>query len=73
MTTGLSMRTITVSEAINEALRLEMRRDPTVILLGEDIAGGANLEHLEDEDAWGGPLGESPLVGEANSVTAGSC
>jgi pyruvate dehydrogenase E1 component beta subunit len=51
------MRTITVSEAINEALRLEMRRDPTVILLGEDIAGGANLEHLEDEDAWGGPLG----------------
>ncbi len=27
-------------EAINEALRQEMERDPTVILLGEDIAGG---------------------------------
>ena len=29
-----------VREAINEALRQEMRRDPRVILLGEDIAGG---------------------------------
>ena len=27
-------------EAINEALAQEMRRDPTVILMGEDIAGG---------------------------------
>jgi pyruvate dehydrogenase E1 component beta subunit len=27
-------------EAINEALRLEMRRDPRVIVMGEDVAGG---------------------------------
>lgn len=26
--------------AINEAMRLEMRRDPTVILMGEDVVGG---------------------------------
>jgi pyruvate dehydrogenase E1 component beta subunit len=26
-------------EALNEAIRDEMRRDPTVVLLGEDIAG----------------------------------
>ena len=30
----------TYSQAINEALRQEMRRDPTVIILGEDVAGG---------------------------------
>jgi pyruvate dehydrogenase E1 component beta subunit len=52
-----STRIISIAQAINEALRLEMRRDPRVILMGEDVAGGANLEHLEDEDAWGGPLG----------------
>lgn len=52
-----STRMISIAQAINEALRLEMRRDPRVILMGEDVAGGANLEHLEDEDAWGGPLG----------------
>jgi pyruvate/2-oxoglutarate/acetoin dehydrogenase E1 component len=37
-------------------MRLEMRRDPTVILFGEDVAGGATLSHLEGEnkEAWGG-------------------
>jgi pyruvate/2-oxoglutarate/acetoin dehydrogenase E1 component len=51
-------RTITYREAINEAIRLEMRRDPTVILMGEDVAGGAGT-HLEEEgeEAWGGDLG----------------
>jgi pyruvate dehydrogenase E1 component beta subunit len=51
-------RTITYREAINEAIRLEMRRDPTVILMGEDVAGGA-ATHLEEkgEEAWGGDLG----------------
>ena len=51
-------RTITYREAINEAIRLEMRRDPTVILMGEDVAGGAGT-HLEakGEEAWGGDLG----------------
>ena len=55
----MTTRTLTFREAINEALRLEMRRDPTVILMGEDVVGGATVPHLEatGEDAWGGPLG----------------
>ena len=32
------MRSITLSQAVNEAIAEEMRRDPTVILLGEDVA-----------------------------------
>jgi len=42
-------------------MRLEMRRDPTVILMGEDVAGGATLSHMEGEnkEAWGGVLGVS--------------
>ena len=36
-------RSITYREAINEALRQEMERDPRVIVMGEDIAGGAGL------------------------------
>src|SRR5207248_1171179 len=33
-------RTITMREAINEALDQEMARDPSVVLMGEDIVGG---------------------------------
>lgn len=50
-------RTMSMKDAINEALRIAMREDPTVILLGEDIAGGAEVDHLINEDAWGGPMG----------------
>jgi pyruvate dehydrogenase E1 component beta subunit len=42
-------------QAINEALAQEMRRDPTVILMGEDVAGGMGAPG--EDDAWGGPLG----------------
>ena len=31
-----------------------MRRDPTVIVLGEDVAGAAGRAHLGLVDAWGG-------------------
>ena len=49
-------------QAINEALRQEMERDPRVILMGEDVAGG--LGAAGDDDAWGGPLGVTKgLVG----------
>lgn len=50
-------------QAINEALRHEMRRDPTVIIIGEDVAGGAGCDG--EEDAYGGVLGVTKgLVGE---------
>jgi len=54
----MTTRTITYREAINEAIRIEMRRDSAVILMGEDVAGGA-ATHLEEkgEEAWGGDLG----------------
>jgi pyruvate dehydrogenase E1 component beta subunit len=50
-------------QALNEALQHEMRRDQNVILLGEDVAGGAGCEG--EEDAYGGVLGVTKgLVGE---------
>lgn len=48
---------MTMSQAINEAMKLAMRRDENVILMGEDVAGGAQVDHLQDEEAWGGVLG----------------
>ena len=57
MAVQMQTKTVTVAEAINEAIRLEMRRNPRVILMGEDVAGGATLPHLEEDEAWGGVLG----------------
>ncbi|MDQ7971273.1 MAG: alpha-ketoacid dehydrogenase subunit beta [Rhodocyclaceae bacterium] len=49
--------------ALNEAMRQEMERDPTVIALGEDIAGGMGAKG--QQDAWGDVLGASKgLLGE---------
>jgi len=62
-------RNLSMKDAINEALDLEMRRDPTVIVMGEDIAGGAGAQG--EEDAWGGVLGVTKgLIGKygANRV-----
>lgn len=44
-------------QAAADALRQEMRRDPTIIVLGEDVAGGAGREAEGIVDAWGGPFG----------------
>lgn len=48
-------RKITYQQAINEALDQEMQRDPTVIVMGEDNAGGEGSPG--EMDAWGGVLG----------------
>src|ERR671936_118244 len=48
-------RRITYQQAINEALDQEMERDPTVVLMGEDVAGGMGAPG--EDDAWGGVLG----------------
>lgn len=50
----------TMREAINEALRQEMQRDPTVIILGEDVVGGR-----------GGTSGVEEASGGAFGVHAG--
>jgi len=48
-------RTITYQQAINEALDQEMTRDPSVIVMGEDVVGGQGAGG--EMDAWGGVLG----------------
>jgi len=48
-------RIISYQQAVNEALDQELSRDPTVVVMGEDIAGGSGTEG--EMDAWGGPLG----------------
>jgi acetoin:2,6-dichlorophenolindophenol oxidoreductase subunit beta len=54
----MSERVIPVRQAIAEALQLEMRRDPHVILLGEDVAGGAGRDAEGLSEAWGGAFAE---------------
>src|ERR671924_1298848 len=48
-------RRIAFMQAINEALSQEMERDETVVVFGEDNAGGAGAPG--EDDAWGGVLG----------------
>ena len=49
------MPTTTIREAINQTLFQEMSRDETVIVMGEDVAGGAGAEGIDD--AYGGVFG----------------
>lgn len=54
----MSERELTVKDAINEALVQSMEEDPSVILMGEDIVGGAGRDHHPGAmDSWGGPFG----------------
>ena len=54
------MRQLSMRDAINEALHLEMARDPRVIVLGEDVSGGA-----------GGTSGQRDAAGGVFGVTKG--
>tara|TARA_Y100000385_G_scaffold290742_1_gene365176 strand:+ start:1187 stop:2209 length:1023 start_codon:yes stop_codon:yes gene_type:complete len=54
------MTKMTLREAITDAMRVEMRLDPNVILLGEDVAGGR-----------GGSGGEGEKSGGVMGLTAG--
>lgn len=67
------MAVVTYLEAISQALREEMRRDPTVFLMGEDIGvfGGAFkitrgfLEEFGEERVVDTPISESGFTGAA--------
>ncbi len=67
-------RRLNIKDAINEALRQEMAADDRVILMGEDIAGGAGRDdtYPEAADAWGGPFGVTkgllPLFGRERVI-----
>ena len=47
-------REISYIQAFNEALADEMRRDSSVMVMGEDVAGAGGREGFED--AWGGVM-----------------
>jgi acetoin:2,6-dichlorophenolindophenol oxidoreductase subunit beta len=48
-------RILTMRKALSEAFVQVMEEDPTVIMMGEDIAGGQGAPG--EQDAWGGDLG----------------
>ncbi len=52
-------RILNIKDALNEALRQEMEVDSRVVLMGEDIAGGAGRDDVNPEaaDCWGGVFG----------------
>jgi len=54
MVQSQKVRQISFIQAVNEALRQELLRDPSVIVMGEDIAGGGERDDFQD--AWGGPM-----------------
>ena len=54
MVQAQAVRNLTYVEAVNEAIRQEMERDPSVFVMGEDVAGGAGRAADGKEDAWGG-------------------
>src|ERR1043165_9681683 len=75
-------RRLTMVEALREALREEMRRDPRVVLLGEDIGveggfGGAFTVTLEHEMEFGhardidAPISEAGIAGVAAGAAMG--
>ncbi len=53
----------TYTEALNEALHKEMDRDDTVIVIGEDVAGGAGTQG-DDIEAIGGIFGVCAGLGK---------
>jgi pyruvate/2-oxoglutarate/acetoin dehydrogenase E1 component len=74
----MSMREISFLEALNEALRQEMERDPTVIVMGEDVGvyGGVFgvtkglLEKFGFERVIDTPISEAGFIGAAVGAAA---
>lgn len=74
----MSVREITFLEALNEALRQEMERDPTVIIMGEDVGvyGGVFgvtkglLEKFGFERVIDTPISEAGFIGATIGAAA---
>ena len=72
----VAMAEMTYIQAISDALRLEMRRDPRVFILGEDVGvyGGAFKVSLGFQEEFGPwrvidtPLSETAIVGGATGA-----
>jgi pyruvate dehydrogenase E1 component beta subunit len=59
-----AVRELTFNQAVNEAIRQEMRLDPTVIVIGEDVNGAAGRASQGFVDAWGNSLKTRGLYAE---------
>jgi len=72
------MRKLTFAAALNEALKQEMRRDPTIYVAGEDVGvyGGifgvtaGLLEEFGEERVKDTPITESAIIGSAVGAAA---
>jgi len=72
------MRKLTFAQALNEALKQEMRRDPTIYVAGEDVGkyGGifgvtaGLLEEFGEERVRDTPITESAIIGSAVGAAA---
>lgn len=72
------MRTLTYAAALNEALKLEMRRDPSVYVAGEDVGKyggifgvtGGLLDEFGERRVRDTPITESAIIGLAVGAAA---
>jgi pyruvate/2-oxoglutarate/acetoin dehydrogenase E1 component len=82
----MATREITISQALNEAMQEEMRRDPSVFLLGEDVASPLGKDQHGSSgvttgmiDAFGPerirntPISESAIIGSALGAALVGC
>src|SRR5512132_1546290 len=68
---GAALREITMAQAVNEALAEELRRDPTVFLIGEDVAEAGTpfkvtsglVEEFGTERVLDSPISEAGITG----------
>jgi len=68
---AVATRELTFGQAVNEALAEELRRDPTVFLIGEDVAEDGGVFHMFDGLAnefgriaiAGAPISEAAIIG----------
>ncbi len=69
----MSERELTYGEAVKEAIAEEMRRDPTVFLIGEDVAEAGHpfktlvglVQEFGTERVIDTPITESAIIGAA--------
>src|SRR5450432_1366073 len=67
------MPTLNIIQAVNDALKLEMRRDPRVVILGEDVgkfggvfrATSGLFEEFGQDSVMDTPLAEAGIIGAA--------
>src|SRR3954463_14179514 len=68
---GVAMRELTMAQAVNEALREELRRDPTVFVIGEDVAEAGHpfkvlsglVDEFGPERVIDSPISEAGIAG----------